>query len=38
MVAYNPRLLTSDVCGTVRRRMAHLERMSPGTFRRRVKG
>ena len=34
MVAYNPRLLNSDVTGTLRRRMEHVESMSPGTFAR----
>jgi len=33
MVAYMPRLLTSDILGTVRRRLQHIERMAPGTFR-----
>ena len=33
MVAHSPRLLTSDVTGTVRKRLEHVESMSPGTFR-----
>ena len=34
MVAYSPRLLTSDVTGTIRRRLEQIERVSPGAFRR----
>ena len=34
MVAYSPRLLTSDVTGTIRRRLEQIEKVSPGTFRR----
>jgi hypothetical protein len=31
MVAYMPRLLTSDIDGTVRARLEHIERIRPGT-------
>lgn len=33
MIAHSPRLLTSNIRGTIRQRLEHVEAMSPGTFR-----